>query len=770
MEPEAIHFIQDLAVILAVAGPVAWICQRIGLSVVVGFIAAGIVVGPHAPWISVVDDVERIQVLAQVGLVFLMFGIGLELSVRRLRRLGIGLLLAVSAYALLIYFFVRLLILGLGWSSTEGLFLAGMLMISSSSIIGKILKETGATHERPGQMALGALVVEDVIAVLMLTLLGSVVQFGGAGAEGGTSLLAAVGRLGAFVVLMGVVGLLLVPWLLKRMSIAADEELQTLGMAGLLFALAIVAQRAGYSLALGAILLGAIVAETPHRVQIERIFEGMRDVFSAVFFVAIGMQIDLSILADSALLILGLTVFTLLLRGTAVTAGLSLIGTPPQDALRTGLTMTPIGEFSFIIAQLGVAAAVVPERFYPMAVGVSLLTTLLAPVLTRRSERISEALLRRQPRWLRDWQTYYHDWLERLHARSKRNLFWQLSRRRIIQVSAGLLFISGLIVFSRNLLGLMVGWLGPNWLFPNGPSVIFWTLLVLATLTPLVAVWRNLSAMAMLYAEMTTRGNEKARRFQPVVETGLKVAAAAALFLWLMSILPVEGTARWLLGLSVLVAVIALLVLRRKMIYWHSELEVEILGMFESEANVMTSTSAPWLQPHGDWKLNVVDCVLPDLADCQGKSIRSLQLRSRFGCTVVGVERHGYMIPLPGPDAVLYPRDKVLLMGNAEQIRNGKRFLGSVSGTPEAHSVFEEVSMEALAIPAGSPAAGRTLADLAPSQTHGVLIAGIRRGETRTLNPDAGERIDVGDDVLALGTPEQIRNFKAWLREAENGG
>ncbi|MEK9811335.1 MAG: cation:proton antiporter, partial [Candidatus Nanopelagicales bacterium] len=306
MEAEAMHFIQDLAVILAVAAPVAWLCQRIGLSVIVGFIVAGVVVGPHAPWLSLVTDAERIEVMAQIGLVFLMFGIGLELSIRRLRRLGVGLLLAVSVYALLIYFLVRVLVFSIGGTSTEALFLAGMLMISSSSIIGKILRETGATHERHGQLALGALVVEDVVAVLML--LGSIVQFGGAGE--GTSLLGSIGRLGAFVMLMGIAGLLLVPWALKKMSIAADEELQTLGMAGLLFSLAVVAQLAGYSLALGAILLGAIVAETPHRMQIERIFEGMRDVFSAVFFVAIGMQIDLGLLGESLPLVVGMTFFT----------------------------------------------------------------------------------------------------------------------------------------------------------------------------------------------------------------------------------------------------------------------------------------------------------------------------------------------------------------------------------------------------------------------------------------------------------------------------
>jgi monovalent cation:H+ antiporter-2, CPA2 family len=765
-----IEFIQDLAVILVVAGLVGWVCQRLGLSVVVGFLLAGMIVGPNTPPFSLVTDVGRIETLAQVGLVFLMFGIGLRLSVRKLRRLGIALLLAVFFSAAVVYCLSRVLGASLGWSSKESLFLAGMLMVSSSAIISKILHETNATHERSGQLAMGVSVLEDVVAVVMLTLLNSIALFGGDGP--GVPVMETLGRLGAFIVLAGIAGLLVVPWLLKRMSIAAEEELQTLGLAGMLFALALVAQLAGYSLALGAFLLGTIVAETPHRHQVERTFEGMRDVFSAVFFVAIGMQIDLHVLAETGGLIAGVAIFTLLARTLATTAGLTLIGTPVKDALRTGLAVTPIGEFSFIIAQLGVSAAVVPARFYPLAVGVSLLTTLAAPVLTRRSEKIAEALLARQPRWLDDWLHYYQAWLERVQRKQARNQLWQLSRKRIVQISFGVFFVSGLVVFSSKLFELAEARVGRDWLFPHGLEVIFWGSLVLVTLAPLVAIWRNLSAMAMLYAEVSTKGHQHQKRLRPMVDTGLKIAAGAGMFAWLAAILPAEGTAKWLLFLSALFAVGTLLALRRKLIYWHSELEVELQDMLVSESNKMTATTAPWLRPHEDWNLHMMDCLLPDLADCQGKKIADLGLRSRFGCTVVGIERQGYMIPLPAPDTVLYPRDRVLLMGTIEQARAGKDFLGAVSGTPVAAAEFGEVSMEAIMVPSWSPGAGRTLGQVAPAQTYGVLVAGINRGGLRILNPNAEETLCPDDEVLALGTADQIRGFKEWLREppAEKNG
>ena len=757
-----LHFIQDLAVVLVVAGVVGWLCQRIGLSVVVGFLVAGIVAGPKSPPFSLVHDAGSIETLAQVGLVFLMFSIGLGLSLRKMRRLGPALMLATFGGAIVMYYLTRLLGAALGWGTTESLFLAGMLMVSSSAIISKILHEAGINHERAGQLAMGVAVLEDVVAVVMLTLLNSIIQLGtGGGARLGTTLL----QLGAFVVLAGVGGLLLVPWLLKRMSIAADEELQTLGLAGMLFGLAVVAESAGYSLALGAFLLGTIVAETPHRHQVERTFEGMRDVFSAVFFVAIGMQIDVRELWASAGLIVGVAAFTLLARPLAVSSGLTLIGTPLKDALRTGLTATPIGEFSFIIAQLGVGAAVVPAKFYPLAVGVSLLTTVAAPVLMRRSEKIADAAVARQPRWLGDWVSAYHGWLDGLQLRRSRNLLWQLSRKRIAQVGVGLLFVTGLVVFAEQLFVLAESWLGRDWLFPDGLKVIFWTGLVVVTLAPLVAIWRNISAMSMLYAEVSTKGREHAKRLRPLVEAGLKIVAGAGLFMWLASILPAEGTAKWLLRLSALVVVVALFVLRRKLIYWHSELEVELLSVIETGDNKMTATTAPWLQPHSDWNLHMIDCTLPDLADCQGRRISELKLRSRFGCSVVGIERQGFMIPLPPPDAVLYPRDKVLLLGTSEQVNAGKAFLGAVSGAPAADSLFEEVRMEAITLPGWSRAAGRTLGGLSPAQNHGVQIAGINRGGVRILNPGAQETLYAGDQVLVLGAPEQLGEFKVWLRE-----
>jgi len=757
-----IQLIQDLAVILVVAGAVGWICQRLGLSVVVGFLTAGILIGPFTPPFALVTDIGRVDTLAQMGLVFLMFSIGLKLSLRRLQRLGLSLLLAVSSGAAIIFYVTRLAGAVVGFSNRESLFLAAMLMVSSSSVITKVLQETGSTHERAGQLAMGVTVLEDVVAVVMLTLLNSVVQFGGMASK---PLGETLGMFGAFVVLAGIGGLLLVPWLLRKLSISAGEELQTLGLAGMLFALAVIAQRAGYSLALGAFLLGTIVAETPHRTQVERTFAGLRDVFTAVFFVAIGMQIDLRLLGHSLGLVLGVAAFTLVVRTGAMTIGLAIIGTPVRDSLRVGLSVTPIGEFSFVIAQLGVMAAVVPETFYPMAVGVSLVTTLVAPYLTKHSARISGLLLARKPQALRVWRATYHTWLEHLHAQQKRNLIWQLSRKRFVQVGVEMLFVTGLLIFSESLLTVVVRWLGPDWLFPQGPVVMFWLVLALVVLAPLLAIWRNLSTLCLLYAQVATSGHPAEKKLRPVIEWVFKFVAGMGLYVWLSTLLPMEGRARWIVLATGALAVVALLVLRRKLIYWHSELEVELKEVFSANEQMEPDLNAPWLRPHSDWNLSVMDCVLPDLANVQGRCIADLDLRARFGCTVVGVGRQGYMISLPPPDTVLYPRDRVLLLGTSGQVEAAKKFLLAVSGLPSAAAEFDDVRMEAMTLPAWSRAVGQDLKTLSPMQIFHVQIAGIRRGITRTLSPAGEEVVGSGDELLVLGMPDRIQEFRDWLEE-----
>ncbi len=755
-----IEFIKDLAVVMLVAGLIGWACHRAGLSVVVGYLVAGMAIGPYTPWFSLVADIGRIETLAQVGLVFLMFSIGMGLSLRKLRRLGLSLLLATFTGAIIMYNLTRVVGGAMGWSPIETTFLAAMLMVSSSAIISKVLHETGATHEKSGQLAMGVSVLEDVVAIVMLTILNSLVQIGGTKASVGSTL----GLLGAFIAVAGIGGLLVVPWLLKKMSLSAGEELPTIVVAGLLFVLAFLADQAGFSLALGAFILGAIVAETPHRTQVSRAFEGMRDVFSAVFFVSIGMLIDLQAFRDSWLLILGITVFVLVARPLAVTAGMIVIGGSTRESLRVGLSVTPLGEFSFVIAQLGVAAGAVPQKFHALAVGVALLTTLVGPLLIRRSDGVSGWLAARQPQWLGVWEDYYHRWLQRLQQRERKNVLWQMSKKRFSQIAVEILLVTGLLVFAEPIYDHVKEFLPAEKTFPRGAELIFWSLLMVVVVGPLVAIWRNISALALLYAQESTSGHSQGPKLAPVVETGLKGGAGLILALWLTAILPMGGMARWLPLGALVVGLLAFVALRRRLVYWHSMLEVELHERMQPGDQKFTGTTAPWMAAHGDWNLTLTDCLLPDLADCRGRSLGELGLRAKFGCTVAGVERQGVLAGNPTAEMILYPRDKVLLLGEPKQLQAGKEFLQRAAGVA-ALSTFDEVRMEAVTLPGDCRLDGKTLAELALGRAYGLQVAGINRGGGRILNPGGGEKLRAGDDVLVLGSPDQISAFKAGVRE-----
>lgn len=290
---QEIIFLRDLATVLLAAAIFAWILQRIGFSAVVGYLLAGVVIGPYSPIVQLVSDLDHIQILAQIGLVFLMFGIGLGLSFARLQRMGLSIFAAVLISSIFLFNLCRLFGVTMGWNSFQTFFLAGTLMISSSAIIVKILDELNITHQRAGQLALGITVLEDIVAVVMLTFFLSMLKVGAAATETESpSFWATLGALGAFVVFLLIVSMLAIPRILNWLSKDSASELKVLTVTALVLFGSFAAVRAGYSTALGAFLLGAVIAGTRHKDEVENSFTALQSIFGAIFFVAVGMMFE----------------------------------------------------------------------------------------------------------------------------------------------------------------------------------------------------------------------------------------------------------------------------------------------------------------------------------------------------------------------------------------------------------------------------------------------------------------------------------------------
>lgn len=761
-----IDFLQDLAIIMVVAGLAGWACQRIGLSSVVGFLFAGIFIGPYTPPFAFVGDLDRIQTLSQLGLVFLMFSVGMGLSIRRLRRMGIALVIATALGALIVFAATRPIGFLLGWTPTQTLFLAAMLMVSSSAIINKVLQEIGATHEPASRVALGVTVLEDTVAVVMLTVLTSVSQVAEAGAD--TAPIAqTLGLILVFVILLVIVGLLVVPRLLGQWARTADIDLQTILVVGLVLTVSLLAVKAGYSIALGAFLLGAIVAETAQRAQIEQYLQGVRDVFTAVFFVSIGMLMDVNIVAKSWPIVLLISVFTVVARVFACTTSLIVIGNSTKDAVRSGVMLTPIGEFSFIIAQLGVTTKAAPDIIYPVAVGVALFTALTAPVLIKNSAAISRSIERAEPAFLKEIIGLYHGALEKLQQRQEGNVLWQLSKKRLTQVLLGFLFVTGMLAFSQPIYSAVFSRLGPDFQFQNLWRIGFWSTLGVIVLVPLVAIWRNLSTLSLMFAEVVTKGSSGGGVLRGAIEAGLRTFFAVAIAIWLWLLLPIDLAGIWTAAVIVALLAFLLVLVRHKLIVLHSKVEVQLEEMLSDAEERPVRSKQELLQAYSDWNIHLHETVLPKNTEHAGKTLTELRLRQQFGCSIAGLERHGFPIPNPTPDLALYPGDKLLILGTPNQFQKARDFLGQAKRADEKTYLLEEIEMEGVIVPAGSPAAGKLLVELEIPAATGVQLVGIEREGNRLLNPGPFQGIDVGDRLLALGTPEQITRFERWLRSVQ---
>ncbi len=737
---DGLTLLQDLAVVLIAAGIAGIICRRIGLSVIVGYLVAGLVIGPFNLPFS-----ERVQTLSYLGLVFLMFAIGLGLSLSKLSRMGVGPFIATALGAFLVITLSRMLFNFVGFSPIEALFLASMLTVSSSAVIAKMVEELNLRHDRGGQLALSVTVLEDVVAVVVLTLLGAEISTAPGEAQSGWAPLLA--SLSSFVVLLVAAGLYALPRLLHRLEISFDKELLTIIVCGLLMLAAITTLEAGYSLALGAFLLGAMIADTPQRDASETTFRGLRDGFSAVFFVAIGMMIELDQLVGIWPLILGVTALTLVIRFGCVGLALSVVGVPSHTARKAALLVVPVGEFSFIIAQLGVKAEAVDRSFYPLAVGVSIMTILLAPLLNRRADRLVAATERAEPPWMQRLLRQYQVWMSSDPFKLVRGRWWKLVRRRILQVAVEMLLVAGVL----SLIPILREWMiDESTAVATAPMLTgaFWgaTALLLAIL--LTALWRNIAALALITSEALAPATRVPKAW---IAAALNWSAATLLALWLFEGIPWELLPRW--SWLAFAAIMALTIgfFARRLVHWHSHW---LSSVSESLDGSETEPPTPkWHKQSREWEIQLFEIQLPENTLAAGQSIRDLAIRTRYGCAVAEINRNGQLIQAPAPEEILYAGDRLLLIGDPEAIDHLTKDFNQLR--PRDRFEFDQATLEFFpTIPAAW--VGKTLAQSVATMATAPLIVGRDRAGKRDLNPPPNDPLTATDGLLALGSPAQL--------------
>ena len=578
----AISFIQDLAVIMLVAGVVTILFHRFKQPVVLGYIVAGFIIGPHTPPFGLIHDEETIKTLAELGVIFLMFCLGLEFSLRKLFKVGATAFIAAFMEITLMIWIGYEIGRWFDWNTMDSLFLGAILAISSTTIIVKALNDLKMKNERFAQLIFGMLIVEDILGIGIIALLSSIAVSGSVSPE---EVFSTVGKLSLFMIVALVIGILLVPRVLAYVARFESNEMLLITVLGLCFGFCLLVVKLEYSMVLGAFLIGAIMAESRQLLKIERLIEPVRDLFSAIFFVAIGLMLDPAILLEYALPIVVITVAVVLGKMLSCGLGAFIAGNDGRTSLRVGMGLSQIGEFSFIIAALGMTLQVTSSFLYPVAVAVSVLTTLMTPYLIRAADPLSLKLAQVVPGRLSRVLGLYGEWLRSIQPQGEGALLAAMIRKILLQVGVNLALVIA-IFFAGGYFAPRIGRYLQGWILePSWQKGMIWGAALLLSLPFLIAAYRKLKALSMLLAEMGVKPEMAGRhtqRVRRVISEVIPILSLLVIFLLLSalsaSILP---TNELLMVIAVVAAGVAAL-LWRWFIRIHTRMQVALLETLDN--------------------------------------------------------------------------------------------------------------------------------------------------------------------------------------------
>ncbi|HGM5583397.1 TPA: cation:proton antiporter [Pseudomonas putida] len=578
----AISFIQDLAVIMLVAGVVTILFHRLRQPVVLGYIVAGFIIGPHTPPFGLIHDEDTIKTLAELGVIFLMFCLGLEFSLRKLFKVGATAFIAAFLEIVLMIWIGFEIGRWFGWNTMDSLFLGAILAISSTTIIVKALNDLKMKNERFAQLIFGVLIVEDILGIGIIALLSGIAV---SGSVSSGEVFSTVGKLSLFMIVALVIGILLVPRLLAYVAKFESNEMLLITVLGLCFGFCLLVVKLEYSMVLGAFLIGAIMAESRQLLKIERLIEPVRDLFSAIFFVAIGLMIDPQVLIDYAWPIVVITLAVVLGKMLSCGMGAFIAGNDGRTSLRVGMGLSQIGEFSFIIAALGMTLQVTSDFLYPVAVAVSAITTLLTPYLIRAADPLSIRLGKVVPQRLSRVLSLYGEWLRNIQPQGEGAMLAAMIRRILLQVGVNLALVIA-IFFSGGYFAVRIGtWLS-EWIGDVGQQkAVIWGAALLLSLPFLIAAYRKLKALSMLLAEMGVKPEMAGRhtqRVRRVIAEVIPLLSLLVIFLLLSalsaSILPTNE----LLLVIAVVAAVVVAVLWRWFVRVHTRMQIALLETLEN--------------------------------------------------------------------------------------------------------------------------------------------------------------------------------------------
>ena len=749
------ELVQDLALILVVAGFVTLLFKKLKQPLVLGYIVAGFLVSPHMSYTMSVVDKDDIQTWADIGVIFLLFSLGLDFSIKKILKMGASPIIA----ACTIIFSMMLLgvIVGhsFGWKEMDCIFLGGMVAMSSTTIIYKAFSDMGLTQQGFASTVMSVLILEDILAIVMMVMLSTVAS---GNSPDGVQLLGSIMKIGFFLVLWFVVGLFAIPLFLRSVRKILNSETLLIVSLGFCCLMAVISTQVGFSAAFGAFVMGSILAETVEADKIIRLVDPVKNLFGAIFFVSVGMLVKPDVIVQYALPILLLVITILVGQALFGTLGYLLGGQTLKNAMRCGFSMAQVGEFAFIIATLGKSLGVISEFLYPVVVAVSVITTFLTPYMIRAADPCYNVLVKHLPkRWVR---RLTHIQTNNAGESASTNNLWKVLMKKMIlnTLIYGILSAAVIaIMFSAALpicRDLSIKWTGSHWI---GNAVCgFLTIVFIAPFLRSIVMKQNHSeAFKALWTD---------RRINrlPLTATILaRVLIALSFIFYICNYLTRFKNA---LMIAVAVGLLILMLLSR----WIKKRSITLERLFiqnlqsrDLEAQKQGKKKPLFANHLIDRDIHIANLELPDDSLWAGKTLYSLKLRNRFGVHISSILRGSQRINIPNGGTILFPGDRLQAIGDDEQLTKLSKAMKAELQPTITDIEKHEMKLRSFTISKTSPFIGKALKDSGIRDEYNCLVVGVDEGQKNLTLITPSRCLQAGDVLWVVGEEKDLERILA---------
>ena len=739
--------IEDLALILVVAGFVTLLFKKLKQPLVLGYIVAGFLVSPNMPYTASVVDKANVHLWADIGVLFLLFSLGLDFSFKKILKMGASPVISTCT----IIFCMSLLgfCVGrfFGWEHMDCIFLGGMLAMSSTTIIYKAFDDLGLRQQQFAGLVMSVLILEDILAIVMMVMLSAIAQ----GNLEGSQMLTSIMRIGFFLILWLVVGIFAVPLFLRSVRSLINAEVLLVVSIGLCCAMAVISTQVGFSSAFGAFIMGSILAETVEAERIEKLVEPVKNLFGAIFFVSVGMMVEPAILVEYAAPIAVLVMAILIGQSVFGTFSFMLAGESLKSAMRCGFSMAQIGEFSFIIASLGLSLGVISDFLYPVVVAVSVTTTFLTPYMIRLATPVYNHLEHHLPNKLINtlnslsMTTHQHTpnqnhWKKLLTQMTINTVVYSI----LTSASIAVMF-TFVLPFMRNLLP---GW-ELHW-YANGITGVLTVLFIAPFLRAMVMKKNRSPEFRALWAESS-------RNRMPLIFTiVVRIVIAISFIFYICNYLSRFTNA---LMITIGVLVVMLIIFSRWVKHRSITLErlfIQNLRSRDIDAQVHGKKRPLYADRLLDRDVHIADFEVPSDSLWMGKSLKELNLGQKYGVHISSILRSGWRVNIPDGDFVIFPGDLLQAIGSDEQFSVFREALDRERMGTDPDMEKRQMMLRQLIIGVDSPFVGKTLIESGIRDLYSCMVIGLEEGK-RNLSPFPPRRkFQEGDIIWVVGEQESL--------------